>query len=75
MKINKILLSDDCDITYTDLIEFERDTTEDEVWEVIETCKNDLPGEYTNEDIYNYLDNAIGIKNITFLGNYKQFEY
>ena len=74
MKIKKILLSDDTDDLFTDLIEFNRDTTEDEVWEVIETCKNDLPGDYTNEDIYRYLDNAIGIKSIEFL-DYKRFEY
>lgn len=75
MKMNKILLTDNTDEFYTDLIEFNRDITSDEVWEVIETCKNDLPGDYTNEDIYRYLDNAIGIKNITFLGNYRRFLY
>lgn len=74
MKIKKILLSDEVDDFFTDLIEFERQTTEDEVWEVIETCKNDLPEDYTNEDIYRYLDNAIGIKSIEFL-DYKRFEY
>ena len=61
MKINKILLYDNCDEQFTDLIEFNRDTTKEEVWNTILKCENDLPGEYTNEDIYQYLDKYIGI--------------
>lgn len=75
MKIKKIKLVDNGDSFFTDIIEFNRDTTEYEVWEIVETCKNDLPGEYTNEDIYRYLDNAIGIKRIEFIGEYPTIEY
>lgn len=75
MKIKKILLNDDCDEFYTDLITFERETTEEEVESIILKCKSDLIGEYTNEDVYDYLDRYIGVKNIEFLGNYKRFEY
>ena len=73
MKINKILLKDNVAF-FTDLIEFKRDTTKEEVYEVVSKCKNDLPGEYTNEDIYKYLDKYIGIKSIEFLG-YEIVEY
>jgi hypothetical protein len=74
MKIKKILLTDDCDEFYTDLIEFNRETTKEEVYEVIYKCIKDLPGEYTNEDIYNYLDKYIGIKSIEFL-SYERVYY
>ena len=75
MKIRKILLRDNCDHFFTDLIEFERDTTLEEINKVINKCCNeDLVGEYTNEDIYNYLDAGIGIKNIEFL-DYEIVEY
>lgn len=72
--ITKILLRDDCDSFFTDLIEFSRETTEEEINNAIKKCKEDLPSEYTNEDIYNYLDKYIGIKSIEFL-DYKIFEY
>lgn len=73
MKINKILLRDDCDNTFTDLIEFTRDTTKEEIFDTIVKCKNEKE-DYTNEDIYNYLNKYIGIKSIEFL-NYEIFEY
>lgn len=75
MKIRKILLRDNCDSFFTDLIEFERDTTLEEINNVMNKCCNeDLPSEYTNEDIYNYLDKYIGIKNMEFL-DYEIVEY
>ena len=74
MKINKILLYDNCDEQFTDLIEFNRDTTKEEVFNAILKCKNELEGEYTNEDIYKYLNKAIGIKSIEWL-NYERFDY
>lgn len=73
MIINKILLRDNCDSTFTDLIEFTRYTTRNEVFDTITKCKNEIE-DYTNEDIYNYLDKYIGIKSIEFL-NYEIFEY
>lgn len=75
MKINRILLTDNYDNFYTDLIEFKKDTTREEVYEIIEECKNDLPQDYTNEDIYEYLDKKIGVKSIIFLGDYDKIYY
>lgn len=72
--INKILLTEDSDEFYTDLITFNRDTTREEIYEAIFKCKNELEGEYTNEDIYAYLDKKIGIKTIEFL-SYERFYY
>ena len=72
--INKILLSDNADNYFTDLITFTRDTTREEIQKTINKCKNDLPSEYTNEDIYNYLDKYIGIESIEFL-SYERFDY
>lgn len=71
--INKILLRDNCDAFFTDLIEFNRDTTKEEIWSVVIKCKNEKE-DYTNEDIYEYLDKYIGIKSIEFL-NYEIVEY
>lgn len=71
--INKILLRDNCDAFFTDLIEFNRDTTKEEIWNVVIKCKNEIE-DYTNEDIYEYLDKYIGIKSIEFL-NYEIVEY
>lgn len=73
--INKILLTDEVDTFYTDLITFNRDTTKKEVYEIIAKCQHDKATEYTNEDIYEYLDKYIGIKDIVFLGNYDTFYY
>ena len=74
MKIRTILLSDNCDDFFTDLITFKRDTTSEEIWDIIIKCKNEID-DYTNEDIYEYLDKFIGIEELTFLGNYEKFDY
>lgn len=74
MKIKKILLRDDGDSRFTDLITFKKETTKEEIYNTIVKCKEDLPGEYTNEDVYNYLDKYIGIESIEFL-DYEIFEY
>lgn len=74
MKIKKILLRDNGDPFFTDLIEFVRDTTKEEIYDVVLKCKNDLPCDYTNEDIYRYLDKYIGIKSMEFL-DYEIVEY
>ena len=73
MKIRKILLRDNCDSFFTDLITFQKDTTEEEIFNTIVKCKNEIE-DYTNEDIYNYLDKYIGVESIEFL-DYKVFEY
>lgn len=74
MKIKKILLYDNGDEYFTDLIEFNRDTTTEEVFDIILKCKQELESTYTNEDVYNYLDKYIGIKSIEFL-DYERFDY
>lgn len=74
MKIKKILLYDNADEQFTNLIEFNKETTKQEVLYAITRCKNELEGEYTNEDVYNYLDKYIGIKSIEFL-SYERFDY
>lgn len=73
MKINKILLTDDGDNFYTDLVTFKKDTTKSEIYNIIQKCKEEVE-EYTNEDIYKYLDKYIGIKNIEFL-DYERIYY
>ena len=75
MKIKKILLSDECDSFFTDLITFKEETTKEKVLDTINKCKAELTGEYTNEDIYEYLDKYIGIENMMFLGDYEIFKY
>lgn len=72
--ITKILLRDNADDFFTDLITFSRNTTSEEIQNAINKCKNDLPQDYTNEDIYKYLDKYIGIKTIEFL-DYERFDY
>jgi hypothetical protein len=74
MKINKILLTDNGDDFYTDLITFQKDTTKEEISDAINKCMKELIDEYTNEDIYEYLDKYIGIKSIEFL-DYERFYY
>lgn len=41
MKINTILLSDNCDKFFTDLIIFSRETTEEEIQNTIIKCQNE----------------------------------
>ena len=60
MKIKKILLVDEGDDWFTDLIEFKRETTKFEVFNIIEKCKREVE-EYSNEDVYRYLNENIGI--------------
>ena len=73
MKINKILLTDDGDNFYTDLVTFKKDTTKNEIYSIIQKCKEEVE-EYTNEDIYKFLDKYIGIKSIEFL-DYERIYY
>lgn len=73
MKINKILLTDDGDNFYTDLVTFKRDTTKSEIYNIIQKCKEEVE-EYTNEDIYKFLGKYIGIKSIEFL-DYERIYY
>lgn len=73
--IKRFLLTDYGDTFYTDLIEFEEPVDIIKVQELINKCKNELEGEYTNEDIYHSLDELnVGFK-IIFLGDYETIYY
>ena len=74
-QISKFLLTDIGDNFYTDLIEFEKPVSLNKVRKVINDCTIELSGEYTNENIYEYLDKlGVGYK-IIFLGNYETIYY
>lgn len=71
----KFLLQDDCDAYYTDLITFDEPVDMLKVHELIVQCKKDLEGEYTNEDIYHYLDKLNVNYTIEWLGDYPTLYY
>ena len=74
-KITRFLLTDNADSSYTDLIEFEKPVLLSDVQKLVNKCMTELAGEYTNEDIYNYLD-ILGVAyKIIFLGNYETIYY
>ena len=73
--ITRFLLTDNCDNSYTDLIEFDTPVSLNKIYEVINQCTTELSGTYTNEDIYNYLDKLGVAYNIIFLGNYETIYY
>lgn len=54
--ITKFLLTDDCDNNFTDLIIFDKPVNKKDLYEVINKVKNEMAGEYTNEDIYHAID-------------------
>ena len=68
-----LLISEDNDL-FTDLIKFDQPIKTSEIKKTIELCKYEKP-EYTNEDIYAYLEN-LGIDfTVTWLGNCKKIYY
>ena len=54
--IKKFVLEDSCDSNYSDLIIFEKEVDLKKIKEVIQNKKNKMPGEYTNADIYQAID-------------------
>lgn len=72
-KVNKFLLSDNCDTFFTDLITIEKAATKEEIQNAIIKAKE--KEDYTNEDIYEELDKQFNILSIVFLGNYESFDY
>lgn len=74
-KIRRFLLTDNADEFYTDLIEFDKPVLLSDVEYAVNKCKTELVNEYTNEDIYNYLDNLGVDYKIIFLGNYDTIYY
>lgn len=73
--IKMFILEDNCDSNYSDLIVFDKDVELKRLIEVIEKKKNELPGEYTNEDIYEAIDELGVAYTITFLGGLTHIEY
>lgn len=69
MKFNYIILTDNGDPFYTDIIYFNDGVNVEEVQKTINKVKE--KDDYTNEDIYEELENiGGGIKEIEFLGFY-----
>lgn len=73
--IKSFILEDNCDSNYSDLITFDEEVELKRVLEAIENKKRELPGEYTNEDIYNALDELEVAYTIMFLGGLTHIEY
>lgn len=77
VKFDYIMLTDNGEPYYTDLIYFNEDVSRDEVLDVLKKVKEN--DEYTNEDIYKELENiGGGVKEMIFLGyhDYRNyFEY
>lgn len=73
--ITEFLLTDNCDESYTDLIKFEEPILKSRVEKIILLCMHEKCDEYTNEDIYEYLD-KLGVNfTITWLGNCEKIYY
>lgn len=74
MMFDYILLTDECEPFYTDLIYFNNNVSREEVLNVITKVKENE--EYTNEDIYKALENiGGGIKEMKFLGYHDYRNY
>lgn len=73
--IKEFVLVDDCDDNYSDLISFDKEVNLKELTEVIQKKKEEMPGEYTNEDIYNAIDELGVAYTIRFLGGLVHIEY
>lgn len=73
--IKEFILVDDCDSQFSDLIEFEKYVKWEDLINVIEKKKRELPGEYTNEDIYNAIDELNVGYTIKFIGGLPTIEY
>lgn len=58
--IKKFILEDSCDNNYSDLIIFEKEVNLEDIKNVIQKKKDELPGEYTSADIYDAI-NELGV--------------
>ena len=74
-KVKRILLQDDTDDFYTDLIEFEREVDYIELYTLIEDCKNRLKNDYTNKDIYSAIDRLGVPYKVIFMGTLDKISY
>lgn len=73
--IREFILEDNCDSNYSDLIIFDKDVNLKKLMEVIQKKKDEMPGEYTNEDIYGAIDELGVSYTIRFLGGLVHIEY
>lgn len=71
--VNKIILRDNGDRQYDDLITFDKDVSLDDIKRVIEEVKNNNE-DYTNEDIYKGLKKLSSFE-IEWIGDYDIVEY
>ncbi len=71
--VNKIILRDNGDRQYDDLITFDKDVSLDDIKRVIEEVKNNNE-DYTNEDIYKELKKLSSFE-IEWIGDYDIVEY
>lgn len=71
--VNKIILRDSCDSQYDDLILFDKNVSLIDIERVIEEVK-DKNENYTNEDIYNALDELSSYE-IIWIGKCDIVEY
>lgn len=74
MKVKKIILRDDTDSQFDDLITFENPVLLEDIYSTIRYVKDNVE-DYTNEDIYIGLKNNIGNFTIEFIGGYEIVEY
>lgn len=72
--VNKIILRDNGDRQYDDLITFDKDVSLDDIKRVIEEVKNNNNEDYTNEDIYEGLKKLSSFE-IEWIGDYDIVEY
>ena len=83
MKMKQFLLYDNSTndkTTFMDLIILDKECEREEIENAIEYCKNKDFEEngfytYTNEEIYNAIEEKCGSFKIIFLGNLEQFDY
>lgn len=73
--VNRILLKDSVDEFFTDLVTFKKDVDLFEVVTQLSEFKKENLQDYTNEDIYYFLDKNFGIESIDFIGNLDSVVY
>ena len=73
MKVNKIILRDNSDSQFDDLITFDKSILLEDIYSQISYVKDNIE-DYTNEDIYIALK-QLGNFTIEYIGQYEIVEY
>lgn len=73
MMVNKIILRDEADSQFDDLITFKNDVLLEDIYKQIDYVKQNVE-DYTNEDIYQALS-KLGQYTIEYIGQYEIVEY